>query len=182
MKNSKNRKLILLLAAVAVLAVAVGGTIAYLVDRTNPLVNTFTPADVGVDITDKVENGVKSNVVIKNTGTTDAYIRARIVGNWVSDDDATIVQAWDPDGDGTFVGLTGTGWVKRSDGYYYYTSSVAPNGELKDATALFTSYTVTKTVEGAHLVLDIMVQAIQSEGGAAKNAWGVDPSTLASGN
>ncbi len=174
MKKRKNRKLILLLAIVAAMAVAVGGTIAYLVDQTESLVNTFTPANVGVDITDEVENGVKSNVVIKNTGSTDAYIRARIVGNWV-DANGTVVQAWDPTGDGTFANLPGAGW-KLYNGYYYYTDPVEPNGELKGENALFTSYTVTKTVEDAHLVLDIMVQAIQSEAGAAQVAWGVDPS------
>ena len=170
MKNLKNRKMLLLLAIVAAMAVAVGGTIAYLVDQTESLVNTFTPANVGVDIEDNVTDNVKSNVVIKNTGSTDAYIRARIVGNWV-DANGTVVQAWDPTGDGTFDGLTGADWVKRTaDGYYYYTKPVPPGKPTESS--LFKSYTVKTNADfsNAHLELDIMVQAIQSEAGAAQAA------------
>lgn len=188
MKIMNKKRLAVLLASVLLLVVTVGGTIAFLVDSTDPLVNTFTPTSVNVTVTDNVSGNVKDTVEIKNTGKTSAYIRARIVGSWVSDkDNTTVVQAWDPalyntdnpeaGGDGTFTGLPGTGWVKReSDGYYYYTEPVAPNRPT--GTPLFTSYEVKKTVGGAHLVLDILVQAIQSEGGAALNAWGVDPSTL----
>lgn len=186
MKNRKNRKLILLLAIVAAMAVAVGGTIAYLVDQTSPLVNTFTPTEVGVDIEDKVEeveNGVKkSNVVIENTGTTSAYIRARIVGNWVETDannNKVIVDKWDPAADGEFVGLLDPNgdWVQSGD-YYYYTKPVEPGGTLEDENenALFESYTVNPNPEfpNAHLEMDILVQAIQSEGGAVDAAWGTN--------
>ena len=174
MKNLKNRKVLLLLAIVAAMAVAVGGTIAYLVDQTESLVNTFTPTHVTVDIEDEVNGTKKENVVIKNTGSTDAYIRARIVGNWVSNEDnTTIVQAWDPDGDGEFNGLPGTNWEKSGD-YYYYKLPVAPDQQTESP--LFNYYTVTESVEDAHLVMDILVQAIQSEAGAAQDAWGVDPS------
>lgn len=173
--NIVNRKrFAAILAFVMLLSIAVGVTVAYLIDSSHALVNTFTPTSVNVEITDTVNGSVKDNVVIKNTGTTNAYIRARIVGNWVSDNNnGKVVQAWNPEGDGTFVGLPGTGWVKNGD-YYYYTSPVAPEGTTAP---LFTSYTVTNTVQDAHLVMDILVQAIQSEGGAAMDAWKVDPST-----
>lgn len=156
-----------------------GVTVAYLVDSTDPLVNTFKPASVNVTVTDDVTKQVKDNVVITNTGTTNAYIRARIVGSWVDDESGLVVRKWEPDNDGTFVGFPGEGW-KESGDYYYYTTPVAPD---ETTSALFTSYTVAATVEGAHLEMDILVQAIQSEGGnadgsAAKAAWGVDPSTL----
>lgn len=171
MKIFSKKRLVLLLASLLVLTAAVGGSIAYLAASTEPLTNTFTGVEVDVEITDKVTSNVKSDVVITNTGTTDAYIRARIVGNWVDDEKGYIVQAWDPAADGTFVGLPGTNWVQYGN-YYYYTLPVAPGAIT--GSPLFTSYTVTKTVEGAHLEMDIIVQAIQSAGGAAKDAWGVD--------
>lgn len=186
MKNLKNRKLILLLAIAAAMAVAVGGTIAYLVDQTESLVNTFTPTSVDVTITDNVSGVVKSNVIITNTGSTSAYIRARIVGNWVDNQTGQIVQKWNDastanGGDGDFADLPGDGWQKSGD-YYYYKFPVAP--DQPTGNPLFTSYTVTKSVEGAHLVMDILVQAIQSEGVNANGerpvqaAWGVYPPDL----
>ena len=176
MKLMSKKRLAALLSIVLLLTAAVSVTVAYLVDSTDPLVNTFKPASVNVNVTDDVTNNVKSNVEITNTGTTNAYIRARIVGSWVDDESGLVVRKWDPDNDGTFDGLPGEGWKKSGD-YYYYTTSVAPG---KTTSALFTSYTVTVTVDGAHLEMDILVQAIQSEGGnadgsAAKAAWGVDP-------
>lgn len=176
MKIMNKKRLAVLLASALLLVVTVGGTIAFLVASTDPLVNTFTPASVDVEVDDNVSSTVKDNVVITNTGKTSAYIRARIVGSWV-DEDNTVVQRWDPENDGDFDGLPGSNW-KLHNGYYYYTKSVAPGTDAPDS--LFTSYTVTNTVPGAHLVLDILVQAIQSEGGAAQDAdaWGVDPSQL----
>lgn len=174
MKIMNKKQLITVVSILLLLAVAVGGTAAFLAASTDPLINTFTPSKVGVEIEDTVDGNVKSNVVITNTGTTNAYIRARIVGSWVNDAGIT-VQAWNPTADGEFKGLPGKGWVARGD-YYYYTLPVAPGDPT--ATPLFTSYEVKKTVDGAHLVLDILVQAIQSEGGAAQAAWGVDPATL----
>lgn len=171
MKRMNRKQLAAVLAIFLLLAVAVGGTIAYLAAATDPLVNTFTPSKVTVDITDEVDDTVKSNVVIKNTGTANAYIRARIVGSWVDNETGVTVQAWNPESDGTFDDLPGTGWVQQGD-YYYYTSPVAPEATTDP---LFTSYTVTGSVEGAHLVMDILVQAIQAEGGAAEAAWGSIP-------
>jgi len=41
--------------------------------------------DVDVHITDTFTSSSKSNVVIKNTGNTKAFIRAAIIGQWVND-------------------------------------------------------------------------------------------------
>lgn len=180
MKLMSKKRFAALLSIALLLTAAVGVTVAYLVDSTEPLVNSFTPASVGVTVTDDVTNNVKSNVMITNTGTTSAYIRARIVGSWV-DSSGLVVRKWASANDGTFDGLPGSGWVyRKADGYYYYTTPVAPGGTTAP---LFTSYTVNARVDGAHLEMDILMQAIQSEGGntdgsAAKAAWGVDPSTL----
>ena len=105
---------------------------------------------------------------------------------------------------GVFDGLVGytkngksgagnEGWVKGNDGYYYYTTKVAPNATT--GTAPFTSYTVTLAnvpkikVAGAlqdvHFVMEISTQAISAKkltgedytwNEAWKNALGKDPS------
>lgn len=105
---------------------------------------------------------------------------------------------------GVFDGLVGytkngksgagnAGWVKGNDGYYYYTTKVAPNATT--GTAPFTSYTVTLAnvprikVAGAlqevHFVMEVSTQAISAKtltGGdytwnkAWEKALGKDPS------
>lgn len=172
-----NKKAILLLALVLVILTGtVSGTIAWLTVKPDPVVNTFIPGKVNVEVTDDVNGKTKSNVVIKNTGNTDAYIRAAVVANWVKD--GKIVAAWD-NSIGTFTGLSGANWSTGSDGYYYYTNPVAPDTET--GSKLFTSYTYTDEdipVEGATLVMDIIAQAIQSRPVDAiiEAGWGWTPS------
>ena len=175
--KSINKKRILLLAMVLIILFgAVSGTIAWLTASTDPVVNTFVPGKVDVDITDDVSGKVKSNVVIKNTGNTDAYIRAAIVANWYKD--GKIVAAWD-ESQGSFDNsLPGTDWTKGTDGYYYYTKSVAP--DQTTGTKLFNTYTAPDApVVGAQLEMDIIVQAIQSSPAAAISdaGWAWQPSS-----
>ena len=120
---------------------------------------TLNPDDVNVSITDEISGGVKQNVIISNTGNVEAYLRAVIVANW-QDADGNIVAAWDFEPT-EFVGLPGTGWVQKSDGYYYTTTTIAAGA---DAPTLFTSYTPPAApVTGAHLVMDIAVQAVNTK-------------------
>ena len=182
MKKFTKKSLMLLVCVALLLTFTVSGTVAYLVAGTNEVTNTFGPAYVTVKVEDEVDGLVKKNVVITNTGNVDAYIRAAIVGYWCNEA-GEIVAAWDPEQDGTFNNsLPGNNWTKSGD-YYYYTDPVAPGQPTPYA--LFDTYTVgTPPVEGAHLVMNILVQAVQAEGVTADGkkvvvaTWGVDPSTL----
>ena len=90
------------------------------------------------------------------------------------------------------TGAGNEGWVKGKDGYYYYTTKVAPGATT--GTAPFNSYTVTLAnvpkikVAGAlqevHFVMEVSTQAISAKtltGGdynwydAWNNATGYDP-------
>ncbi len=46
----KKRTLTLLLAMVLLLGAVVGGTVAWLLDKTNPVVNTFTTSDLNIEL------------------------------------------------------------------------------------------------------------------------------------
>lgn len=138
--------------------------------------------NVNVQISDNVTATQKSNVAIKNTGNTDAFIRAALIGQWLDDNNNPVfgftdmistykeVKSWYDDqfGDGagthgTFVGLAGykgasnllNDWQLCSDGFYYYTKAVAPGATT--GSNLFTSYTVgtPPTVEIAGVDTDI---------------------------
>lgn len=110
---------------------------------------------------DSYEGSTKTDVTIANTGNTDAYIRAAIVGQWLDEDGnpvfgftdytagkVVLVDSWYQDQFGTnaqheqgkFTGLPGDNWVKGDDGYYYYTAVVPAGETIPDA--LFTEYKV----------------------------------------
>lgn len=141
-------------------------------------VYTITPKfQAGIDVDDNVEGLVKSDVIIKNTGTRDEYVRAVITGAWC-DVDGNIVAPWDRENEGKFTGLCGTGWTyNATDGFYYYTSLVEPDEELKtdNGNQLFDTYTVQsdKFPEGASkLILNILVQSVVNASAADyTNAW-----------
>ena len=163
MKNRNRRKFIksslLLIAVVALLVAAVGGTVAYLVTNTLPVVNTFTPATVDTEVTDNISGNTKRDVQIKNSSNIPVYMRVAVVANWYKAGE--VVAPWN-----NYVGLGVTSdWTLR-DGYYYYNGTVAAGAEVK----LFDSYTATGGPDGAHLEMDIISQVIQAEGMGATSA------------
>lgn len=170
------KALIVAALAVVILTAAVGGTMAWLSTNTNALTNTFVPARVTCAVEeDPFDGKTKENVKIKNTGTTDAYIRAMIVANWCTAADTngkTKVVAPYAVNATHFQGLPGSGWVKHTDGFYYYTQPVA-SGNM--TAKLFMSCTPNndEKPDGAdHLEVNIICQAVQSTPATAvKDAW-----------
>ena len=64
------------------LLVLVGGsTLAWLSARSVEAENIFTPSQVTCEVTEEFdkETGVKTNVNVRNTGDTEAYIRVKLV-------------------------------------------------------------------------------------------------------
>ncbi len=164
------KALIVAALAVVILTAAVGGTMAWLSTNTQDLTNTFVPAKVTCAVDEpgwKNGNTIKENVRIKNTGTTDAYIRAMIVANWCTEDHK-VVKTATPKYEGLAVG-----WLKIGD-FYYYPSAVAPDGVTGE---LFTSCTADsddKPEGDVHLEVNIICQAVQSTPATAvEEAWKV---------
>lgn len=181
----KKKSLITLVSLLAILCVTVGGSLAFLVDTDGPVTNTFNPSKVTTSVEEDIETNpkVKQNVKIKNTGDTDAYIRATVVVTWqdaqgnvygkqpVAGTDYTI--SFNTDAQTDPAGK----WVKYG-GFYYWTETVAP-----DATTgvLITSCTYTANAPtGYSLAVEIIGSGIQADGEDAKGnkpiwlAWGVD--------
>lgn len=177
-RRRRNGKSVALLAAVVmVLGTLVGTTVAYLFMGTDSIVNTFTPSEVTVTITENFENNVKNNVAVKNTGDVDAYIRAAVVVTW-QNSEGQIYPTAPVEGTDYTVTYPQNGWVKHTDGYYYYTSVVKP---LDSTGVLLTDCKPVdgKTPDGYHLVVEILASAIQSEPETAvTDAWGIVPTTL----
>lgn len=189
MKNKNGRKVkrlrwnrsFVVLASVLVLIIGlVGTTLAFLYDSTEVVKNVFTPSVVTTTIVENFEDNVKNNVQVENTGDIDAYIRAMVVVTWQKDDtNLSVVYPTAPvEGTDYTVFYPGNGWVEHTDGYYYYTSKVAPDASTG---VLLTDCKPVegKTPDGYHLVVEILSEGIQAKPvEAVVEAWGVNPSTL----
>lgn len=158
----RNRAILVIAVAALVCALGAAGAVAFLIDTTKPVKNTFDPSKVTCEVEETFDGTTKTNVQIKNTGDIPAYIRVALVTYFV-------------DGEGNVDGSRtatipdfkmGAGWVKHGD-YYYFTKPVAA-GELTD-TALIDSI----TLENGQVV-EVIASAIQSEPAkAVGEAWGV---------
>lgn len=172
----KKKVSLLLVSLVLIAAIAVGSTVAFIATSTEPITNIFNPAKVTIDIDEKIENGVKTDVQVKNTGNTDAFIRAQIVVTW-KDADGN-VSATKPvlgeDKDYTMT-LNETDWFRGSDGFYYCRTSVAPDAPNNLTPVLITECKKTGTPPaGYDLSVEIIASGIQSTpASAVKEAWGM---------
>ena len=107
------KKIVAMCATVAIAAVAVGGTLAYFTD-TDAQTNTFTMGNVAIDLYEDfgdntgseelipatgsaqagtLENGIKKEVYVENTGSEDAYVRVHIAIPQILDDGADTFDA-----------------------------------------------------------------------------------------
>ena len=166
----------MVIATVMLLALAIGGTVAWLTSSTGPITNTFTPSHVSCQVYEAFDriNGIKDDVSVQNTSDIPAFIRVKLVTYRTNDKGDHI---------GGTAELTGfqpkNGWVKVGD-YYYYPQPVeagqsTPN--LIDSITLQSSY---NDADGGHQAIDVMAEAIQSvPATAVQEAWHV---TIANGN
>lgn len=168
-RGSSRKAGTLLLSLLLVITLALGGTAAYLITRTGPVLNSFQPSQVDCKVKEDFDGTTKSNVNVTNTGDTEAYIRVKLVTYRVNDEGQHI------GGTATIPGFTpGVNWVEFN-GYYYYTLPVAP-GDEPDA-ALIGSIELTGSyndADGGKQVIEVMAEAIQSgPAQAVGRSWGV---------
>lgn len=158
-----NKKYLVLLASVALLlTVSVGSTVAYLVDKADEVVNTFTPTRLETDVVEtfgKVDDVMtKSSIQIRNDGNIDAYVRVAIYGNWVNEK-GEIVKPWTGE-----VDYDTETWAKIGP-YYYYNYRLPPEGNDLTSNLLDSPITQGTIPEGAHhLVINVIHQSIQADG------------------
>ena len=173
-KASRRQSLVLVASILLILAISVGGTLAYLATQTGSVANTFTPTSVGTHIDEVKDGNVKKNVTVTNTGSTDAYVRAAIVVTWINDDGQVYPQAPVLGTDYTMELNTGTtGAWTAYNGYYYCKAPVAGGG--KTGVLISSAEPTGDAPEGYYLSIEILAQAIQAEPKAAViDAWGRD--------
>lgn len=157
-----------LLALVLILVCTVGGTVAYLVTHTDPVVNTFTPGKVSCQVEEEFKDNdtVKTKAVVKNTGNVPAYIRVAVVANTI-------------DGEGNITGMETlpVGWLNAEKwtevgGFYYYKGVVQPGNVTANLL----------TADGIDLTgiqVTILASAIQSmPDDAVNDAWKISYNSI----
>ena len=165
--GSGGRKAALILSLCLIFALAVGTTVALLVAHTNAVTNTFTAAKSKITIEEKTDDGIKSEIYVKNEGTATSYVRVKLVCNWVDKDgnvSATPVPA---------PTITNSDWFEQ-DGIYYYKTPVAPNDQTSNLLDGNPIEQPEGAPEGYHLEVTVLAESIQAApDSAVTEAWKV---------
>ena len=159
------RRLIRIAIAIVLVAALIPSVYAFMVRRSRTVENVFTPAVVDCDVEETFEDNVKSDIMVRNTGNTTAYIRVRLVFNW-QDSAGTVIArnvnnfppvSWDT-----------INWFKVGD-TYYYRHPVEPGDLTLDLlTANWSKDASPELHEGLiyyyYPVMEVLAEAIQADG------------------
>ena len=158
------KRIAVIVAAVLLAAVAVGTTLAFLVDRTPSVKNKFRPVFVSCLVleTFDAQTNVKSNVSVQNTGDIPAYVRAALVVTWVSQESGNTYGGAPVAGTDYTVTMGQSGWLQGSDGFYYCQSAVAAGGTTPLLVSAITPV-AGRAPQGYVLSVQIVASAIQAE-------------------
>ena len=167
----KNRTAILFISLVLLLAVAVGGTVAYLRATSGSLTNTFIPAEVTITPNEDVTEDTKSNISFTNEGNIPVYVRATLVIYWTDTINGLEQTIAPPASSNVSIGAVNEneGWFKVGD-IYYYSEPVAAG----ESTAVMLEPIVVTLPDGssAQCHIDVRAEAIQAiPASVVENAW-----------
>ena len=163
------KSLTLIISLVALCAVAVGGTLAWLFDSSEKLENKFDIPDAKIDIEEKFDGSEKTDVGVTNIGETEVYVRVMLVETWRNSDDQVVAK---PEGAVVEYDFGSSGdWAEGPGGYYYYTKPLAVGATTPN---LIDKATCTVPEGAALMDLEVVAQGIQSTPkDAVEEAWGV---------
>lgn len=173
LKSKKTTIGLIALVSFLLISAIVGTTFAYYQETAQATENTFTVAGSGnLLITETFTAGdlEKKNVYVTlNGGDGSVYVRATLAISF-QDKDGNIL-AKIPVKDTDYTIEMGANWMKHTDGYWYYNSTVAPD---TSTTNLIVS---CKTLSTEYkLVVDVLAQSVQaSPSSAVVDLWGFDP-------
>ena len=168
--RSAKRNGLLLISLVLLLTITVGGSIAFLIDITNQVENTFTPAQVSIDPTEATTPDSKSDIRFQNSGDVPVYVRATLVIYWTDTIDGVEQIIAQPSGASVSDReLLNNGWFVIGD-IYYYNLPVASG----DSTETMLDKITVVVPEGCSATchIDVRAEAIQADPSTAvENAW-----------
>lgn len=166
--NRKNKRIsqfgILLIILTVLAALFSVSVFAAYLRNSDEVKNTFKPADSVVpEIVETFDDSVKKDVSFK-VGKTDypVYVRAAIIITWQNE--AGIVYFSKPKADTDYrISLNLADWELRDDGFYYYKTSVASEGQTSNLINVCEQIS-DAPVDDFTLNVEILVQTIQAIG------------------
>lgn len=172
--SAPRRGLVLAAALALTLIFSAGGTLAWLAAGTEDTVNTFSPAQMKIQVKEEFDGEIKKNVRVENNSETAVYIRVSLVPTWVNAAGEPVAESASL-ADLTITNLPANGWVKHGN-YYYYTQPVSAGGITPE---LLGTAKVKTAPAGCTMDLQVLAQAVQAAPkDAVEAAWGLDPTTL----
>ena len=152
------------IAIILVVVMTIGGTVAFLMDSTESVINKFTPASSGITIEEEVKENCKTEIAVKNTGDTGAYIRVSLVANYYDENGNITGGAAVPN-----FTLNSEKWFLGDDGYYYYKQPIAANDVTDNLLA-----SESKMQLEDNMQVTVLAQSIQaSPTSVVHDKWGV---------
>ena len=167
--EAKKRTAILIASLALLLAIAVGGTVAFLRDTSDSVTNTFTPAEVEIIPYESVTENTKSDIKFENDGTVPVYVRATLAIYWTDIIDGAKQPIAPPADSNVSIGAVKSGWFRVGDIYYY----AAPVDAGASTTVMLETITVTlPSGSTAQCHIDVHAEAIQATpASVVADAW-----------
>ncbi|WP_283129097.1 hypothetical protein [Allofournierella massiliensis] len=151
-----------------VVVLGIGATVAYLHDTTGVVRNIFDPAQLDTKIEETLGTNGTKQVVIANTGKSDAYVRARVMVSGVKNGQLQIVDSLNEVAeDSSVVYLVmpnvGTGekkWSEKDSKEFYYYNTIlhgtnsVPGNDKEDLAARRTSQLLQAVIIGDQVLKD----------------------------
>lgn len=152
------------IAIILVVVMTIGGTVAFLMDSTESVINKFTPASSGITIEEEVKENCKTEIAVKNTGDIGAYIRVSLVANYYDENGNITGGAAVPN-----FTLNSEKWFLGDDGYYYYKQPIAAGNVTDNLLA-----SESKMQLEDNMQVTVLAQSIQaSPTSVVHDKWGV---------
>ena len=183
LKKSINKKYVALVSLVVIILVVTIGTLAFLYASSNNVVNTFNVATVDIELEEKFNNNIKTDVYVSNPKTdtsADCYVRVMLICNWYTDitvNNQPVQQlvgknAWDISTPENDLKMNTTDWFNGSDGYYYYKYALNP-GERSENLINSIKLLVDEN-DGTYQGLEILAEEVQAKGMLEDGTYAVE--------
>lgn len=182
------KNILLVLAVVLVLAISVGGTMAYLATRTEDRGNPFAFPTAGVSIEENFDGWNIKEVQVRNDSPVPGVVRVMLVprvenaeGNYVSVNLGTMGEPQDNKiVMGDFTLELAANWADNwfyQDGFFYY-RRVLEQGGVSEKLLQKVSLTqdtpeIQEKYKDLQVKIDVQADLLQAEGGAPEAEWGV---------
>ena len=179
MKKTKRNVALLVVVLLLMVCLPVGTVLALFREAPQTAVSVYIPGVVDVEVVETFSNNQKSDVALKNTGNTDAYLRVRLMAYWQDSKGAIVGR------EVTYPNVTidTQNWIYDDHNQtYYYKHPVAPNETTPDLLANGTVIQLQAPVTEPHnnvtytyyYVVEFVAEAIQAKPTkAAVDNWGL---------